>query len=712
MGAYSPISVNLSGQGTPEQLDGVAISAETFKIFHVQPPIGRGFTDDDTREGAPDVVLLSEGLATTLFSNAASAVGRSIHLDNQPFTIIGVMPAGFSFPSREVQLWVPLQFSPSMFTDPENSANLSINVVARLRQGVSVAKARSDMAAIAQQLERSYPKQNAGAGTNVVAMRDVISPQSKMLVIAVFGAACCVLLIACTNLANLLFARSMVRQREIAVRLAIGAGRERLLRQLFTENFVLAAIGGVVGLLLAMFTTPLLARLVPDTLPINGEAQMSLRVFVFVAALTVVTCVAFGAAPAMQASRRVDATALRMRSNTSARSETLRTMLVLLEITCTVMLLISSGLLLKALWRVELVDTGFHSDHVLTMRTSLPLPKYSDTLRRTQFYSNVLTKTRALPGVTSAAYISFLPMVFGGGIFPVAPAGVTSTAPAAQASIRYVTPDFFTTLRIPLPKGRDISGQDTGAAPFVAVISESMARRLWPGQDPLGRRLNVAFFDRTVVGVVNDIAVRGLERASEPQVYLSAEQVPNGGMAFFAPKDLVVRTSGDPELLISALRSIVHEADPEQAVANVQTFDDIIYSQTTSRRSQLRAVCVFAALAFLLAAIGIYGLLSFTVSTRMQEVGVRLALGAQPSNILGMFLHKGLVLGGIGVIVALPLAYIAARSMSTLLFKVPPSDPLVYICAAALAMALTIIGSFGPAIRAANVIPAITIRSE
>lgn len=712
MGAYREVSVNLSGQGTPEQLGGVAISAEIFKVFKVQPAIGRAFTTEDTREGAPDVVLLSEDLATTLFNNAANAMGRSLHLDNQPYTIIGVMPSGFSFPTRAAQFWVPLQFSPAMFTDPENRANLSVNVVARLQQGISVEKAQGDLARVAQQLERLYPRQNAGVGTNVVAMRDVISPQSRMLVIAVFGAACCVLLIACTNLANLLFARSMVRRREMAVRLAIGAGRERLLRQLFTENFVLAMIGGAVGLLFAMFTTPLLARLVPDTLPINGEAHMSSRIFLFVVALTVVTCIAFGAGPALKASRQIDATALRMRSNASGRSERFRSTLVLVEITCTVVLMISAGLLLKALWRVEVVHPGFRADHVLTLRTSLPLPKYSENLLRTQFYSSVLTKTRALPGVNSAAYISFLPMVFGGGIFPVTPSGVTSNAPPAQASIRYITPDFFKSLRIPLLSGRDISDRDTATAPFVAVISESMGKRLWPGQDPIGHQLNVAFFDRTVVGVVSDIAVRGLERASEPQIYLSAEQVPNAAMTFFAPKDLVVRTSGDPRALIPALRRIVREADPEQAVSHVQTLEDVIYSQTTSRRTQLRALCVFATLAFLLATIGIYGLLSFTVSTRLQEVGVRLALGARQSNILGMFLYKGFVLGGIGTVIALPLSYIAARSMSALLFKVQPSDPLVYVGAAVLAMVLTLIGSFGPALRAANVDPAITIRSE
>jgi predicted permease len=713
MGALTPAMINLSGQGAPQQLEGVGITFEVLKVLGVQPAIGRGFNAADEREGAPDVVLLSNSLATSLFGNAASSMGRTIQLDNGPFTVIGVMPASFTFPSRATQVWVPLQFPPSFFTTPESRANLSVNVVARLRPGVTLAQARSDLAQVAVQLEHSYPIQDAGMGTDVAGMREVVSPQSRMLVLAVFGAACCVLLIACTNLANLLFARSMVRRREIAVRMAIGAGRERLLRQLFTENFVLALIGGVVGLLLAMFATPLLARLVPNTLAVGGGAEMNLHIFWFVTMLTVVTCIAFGAGPALQASRHIDATALRMKSTSGGRSERLRTMLVLVEITCTVTLLVGAGLLLKALWRVQIVNPGFNSDHVLTLRTRLPLPKYNDTQVRAQFYSSVLTKTKELPGVSSAAYISFLPMVFGGGIFPVTVPGVTANgASSVPTSIRYVTPDFFTTLRIPLQRGRDINGHDIANAPYVAVISESLAQRFWPGQDPVGRQLNVAFFDRTVVGVVSDISVRGPERASEPQVYLSSDQVASGTMLFFTPKDLVIRASGDPNLLVPSLRRIVREADPEQAIADVQLLEDVVQSQTASRRAQLRVLCAFAVLAFLLAAIGIYGLLSFTVSTRTQELGVRLALGAKPADILGMFLRKGLILGVAGVAIALPLAYMAARGMAALLFRVQPSDPLVYIGAALLAMFLTLVGSVGPAMRAAKTDPAITIRSE
>lgn len=713
MGGYTSISVNLSGKGEPQRLNGAAITHEVLDVLEVRPAIGRGFNADDDREGAPDVVVLSNSLASAMYGSAAAALNATIRLDNQPHTIIGVMPAGFAFPSREMQLWTPLRFPASVFTDPEDRANLYVSVVARLRQGVSVDQARAEMTLVGQRLERTYSRENDGVGVTVVGMHDVLSPQSRMLVVAVFGAAFCVILIACANLANLLFARFMVRKREIAVRIALGAVRERILRQLLTENLVLAIIGGALGLLLGAIATPSLARLVPDALPISGVPQMNLRVFAFAAGLTVVTCLAFGMAPALRASRKIDLDTLRGRSATAGRSDRIRTMLVLAEVICTIILLVGSALLVKALWRIQSVDPGFRADNVLTLRTTLPLPKYNDVDSRTRFYSQVLTRTRALPGVSSAAYISFLPMVFRGGIFPVTVPGtaIDESAPV-QSTIRFVTPDFFTTLGIPLHRGRDVNDRDTFKAPFVAVISESLAQRLWPGQDPVGHQLNVAFFDRTVVGVVSDISTRGLERTSEPQVYLSSQQVQDGFLPFFSPKDLVIRTSGNPESLTPALREIIHEADPEQSISDVRMLEDIVLFQTDSRRSQIRVLGAFTIIAFLLAAVGIYGLLSFAVSTRTQEVGVRLALGATPANILNMFLRRGLMLGVWGLVIGVPLAYLAARGIGVLLFNVEPDDLMIYAGTSLLVLLMILVGSFIPAVRASRVSPTISIRNE
>ncbi|HEY6352693.1 MAG TPA: ABC transporter permease [Candidatus Angelobacter sp.] len=713
LGGYTPRVLNLSGQGEPQQLSAVAVTSELFHVLRVQPAMGRGFNADDEREGAPGAAVLGIDLASALYGNAADALGRTIRLDNQPFTITGIMPAGFAFPTRDAQLWIPLQFSADMFTDPDNRANLSVTAIGRLQPGISNNQANMDLGRIAAQLQQAFPKENKGIGAGAVKLQDVISPKAKMLVIAVFGAASCVMLIACTNLASLLFARFSVRRREVAIRMAIGAGRPRLLRQLFTENFVLALLGGVLGLVLADFMMPTLVRLVPEALPVSGVPVVDLRVFFFAALLTIATCIAFGAVPALRASRQLDAAALRVKSALGGRSDRLRTALVLAEIVCTVTLLVSAGLLLRALWRVQKMDPGFHADNVLTLRTRLSMPKYSEQQRRTQLFSNILSKTRSLPGVESAAYTSFIPMVFGGGIFPVTTLETRASGETAvQSSIRYVTPDFFTTLGIPIVQGRGINDHDTSTAPFVAVVSESLARNLWPGQNPLDHPVNVTFHDRKVIGVVRDIAVRGLEQASEPQIYLSSQQVADGELPFFVPKDLVVRVTHNPDAIVPAIRRIIHEADPELPVSNVQMVKDIVYSQTASRRAQLRVLGAFGVVAFLLAAIGIYGLLSFAVSVRTPEVGLRLALGAKPGKILNMFLRKGMVLSCAGVAIALPLSYFAARGMSALLFGVQPGDPLVYVAAALLAVGLALGGSFIPALRAARVNPAITVRAE
>jgi putative ABC transport system permease protein len=712
MGAYTESPVNMSGEAEPQRLQSMQVSEDLLPALGVKPVLGRNFTAEDYMIGTPDVALLSYGLAKSLYGDPAQAVNRTIHLDNRPFIIVGVMPASFAFPSREAQLWQPLVFPPFLMKDPTMRGNFILSVVGRLRPGVSVEQASAEMGVIAGQLQRTYPKENEGIGATVVALRDVISPQSRMLVIGVFGAAFCLILIACANVANLLFARSVARKREIAVRVAMGAGRGRILRQLFTENLLLALVGGTVGLLLGAVATPLLAPLVPDGLPINEVPQMNVRVFAFVATLSIITCLIFGVVPALRASRHVDLDALRGRTASAGRSDRLRRVLVLAEVICTVVLLVEAGLLVKALWRVQSVDPGFKTDNVLTMRTELPMPKYADPALRNDFYTRVLTQARALPGVQSAAYISFLPLVFQGGILPVTVPGAPQEGPAVRGNIRFVTPDYFKTLSVPIRSGRDVSETDTLQTPLVAVISESLAKRLWPNQDPIGKQLNVVSADRTVVGVAGDVMMRSLERSNEGQIYMPVGQMPARGLVFFAPKDLMVRTTGEATSLTPALRRIIHEVDPEQAVADVQLLEDVVSSKTASRRTQLQVVGGFTVIAFLLSAVGIYGLLSFAVLTRTQEVGVRLALGARPGNILGMFLRQGLVLGVLGLVVGVPLAYAAARGMSSVLFSVEPTDVMTYASACLLVLVMALIGSFGPAMRASRVDPAISIRGE
>jgi len=715
--AYSGLSVLLTGDGEPRRVEGANVGAGLFRMLGVGPALGRGFLPEDEKSSSPATVLLSDRLWRTQFGADPNVIGRKMLLDDQPYTVTGVMPEGFAFPSREAQLWIPLRFPPF---GPAERMNYYLYGVARLRAGVTLEQARADLSVEASELRKAYPKDNAGIGATAYDMRDMVSPQSRMLILAVFGAAFCVLLVACSNLANLLLARAMTRRREIAVRIAIGAGRERLVRQLLTENLVLAVLGGAFGLMLASIAVPALTRLVPNASPVSGVPSIDLRVYAFAAILIVVSCVVFGVLPALRTCGTADGAcgplnmdALRGRSS-SGRSDRLRRALVLAEVAGTVVLSIAAGLLVKALWKVEAVNPGFRSERVLTLRTVLLMPKYSATAKRTQFYENVLSRARALPGVRSAAYISFLPMGdMRAGIFPVKTTGMSAEdALRAKAVLRFVTPDYFKTLSIPLREGRDVSELDTQDSQPAAVVSESFAKRYWPGQDPIGRQFNFAFGDRSVVGVVGDVAVRGLERSSEPQVYLPALQMRDGALPWYAPKDLLIRAEGDAMGLMPALRRIVHDADSEQAISDVQMLSEVVAADTESRRVQLRVLGTFAGVTILLAAVGIYGLLSFSVSSRTQEVGVRLALGAGRGTVLGMFLQQGLMLGVAGVAIAIPLAFVAARGMTSLLFGVQPGDGAIYAAAAGLAIAMTLAGSLWPAVRAAGVDPAITIRSQ
>jgi predicted permease len=708
MGAYVPaeIPVNLSGKGDPLRLDGYMTSAAVFATLDVQAAVGRVFSGDDERTDAAGVVLFSDGLATTLFGGPQQAVGQVVNLDGRPSTIVGVMPKGFAFPYRGTDMWMPLRGIPAAAWN--NRGNSILNVIARLRPDVSLDGARADMAVVAAQLERAYPKENAGVRVDVLRLRDALTPASRTLVLAVFGAAFCLLLIACTNLANLVFARTAGRAHEMAVRMAIGAGRRRIVRQLLTESVLLAGAGGVAGLLLALLVTPSLGLLVPSSLPIGELPGIDWRVFTFAAVLTMVTSITFGLSPAWRSSKMADVTVLRTRVGAGALGTRFRAALVLVEVAGTVALLVSAGLLLKAMWRVQSVDPGFRTEGVLTLRTALPLP-LSQTARR-DFYTRVLAQARSLPGVTSAGYISFLPMTFPAGNLVVTVPGLTLTA-EVRAHTRFITSDYLGTMRIPLLRGRDVSESDDAKATPVTVISASLARRLWQEEDPIGRQMTLAGVNWTVVGVTGDVIVRGLERANLPQAYFPYDQLPAIG-AYYAPKDLAVRTTGDPMALVPSLRAIIKDVRPDQALSDIRPLEEIVASQTAPRREQLRVLGVFAAMAFLLAAVGIHGLLSFTVSSRAQEIGVRLALGAARGQVLGMFVRQGVWLGIAGIAVALPVAYLAARSMSALLFGVTPVDPVIYGAAVLITMVMTVAGSLQPALRAAGIDPAVTMKNE
>ena len=706
-GAFTATPVNLVGHGTPERLDAVFVTPDVFAVLRTPAGQGRTLVATDAAQEGTTAVVVSDSLWRTKFGGA-DVVGRHINLDGMQHVVVGVMPASFQFPTRDIDVWLPYRLLPD-----EDRSNTFLRTVARLKPDVSLEEARSELRLIAAQLEREYPDANRETSATVHLLRDQVTGQQRTLLVTLVAASLCLLLIACLNLANLLLARALVRQREMAVRAAMGERSERLIRQLLVESLLLATVGGGIGVLLAVIATPVVSSLVPTTMPIPDAPSIDLRVLAIAAAVTLATAVGFGVAPAVRAMRQANADTLRdgVRSGVSRGTERWRGALIVAEIAATVVLLFASGLLARAVWNVQRTNPGFDAHNVLTARTALPFPAYAPTERRQQFYDRVLSEVRALPGVTNAAYASFLPMVMRGGIWPVM-LGKQDAEPAGVVSLRLVTPDYFGAMGIPLIRGRDVAASDTLTSSMVAVVSESFAKRHWPDQDPIGRRFFVAFFERTVVGVVGDVRVRGLERESEPQVYVPSRQVPDGALPFYAPKDLIVRASIAPANLVPAIRNIVTSVDPQQPVSDIQLLSDIVAMDSAGRRAQLGVVVGFAAVAFVLAAIGIHGLLTFAVASRTREIGVRMALGARPREILGMVLRRGLMLSAAGTLAGAAVAVGVGRVLQSLLVGVSPSDSAVMLASTSLVLAMTVAGTLLPARRAIHVDPVTAIRSE
>lgn len=713
MGAYTNLnSKNLVGVGEPVRIDGATVTGNLFGVLQKPALIGRSFTDHDDTPGAPGTVVLSYSLWQNEFSGDAGILGKTIFLDGEPYAVVGVMPADFHFPDRETQFWTTFRFDEDAYKERDNNYIVGIG---RLKPGVSLEQVRTEMNLIAARLQQQYPKENENVDANVVSLRDELSTQSRLLLLTLCGAALCMLVITCANLANLLLVRSLARQKELSIRISMGANRRYIVRQLLAESVILGLVGGGAAVGLAFAALPLLSRLVPNALPIDQVPPLDLRMLLFALCLTALTVVAFGIAPALRASRSAGLGGLREGVRTGGTAHhRMRSVLVIAEVVVSVVLLTSSGLLIRALWKVQSTDPGFRTDGVLTMRTELPLPKYEKVSVREQFYNKVLGEIRSLPGVTGAAYTSGLPMRMMGGIWPVIVDGRSEQNRSAgnSASLRFITPDFFSTLGIPIARGRALSDSDTAERQWVAVVSESFVKRYWPDEQPIGRHFTFGLHDREIVGVVSDIHVRGLEQRSEPQVYLPYKQVPDGWLIGYVPKDLVIHSSQAPEDLVPAVRRIIANADPQQPVSNIRTMEQIVAGQTESRSVQMHVLITFTALAILLAGLGIYGLLSFTVSLRQQEFGIRMALGAARSDISSMVLKQGAKLALSGLIPGLALAYFAARLLQSLLAGVQPADAATFSVAAGLCLVTTLLGALVPALRAVRIDPSAVMRAE
>jgi putative ABC transport system permease protein len=714
MAAIADVSLNLTGAGEPERLDGKRVSASLFPLLGVEPQLGRWFAPEEDQPGANRVVVLSHALWQRRFGSDPVIVGKTITLNGAGFSVVGVMPESFQFPEREDQFWIPIAFSQN---EAARRGSHYLQVVARLKPGVSLAQARAEMSAIAARLQQQYPDQNAGLGAAVVPLHEQMVGNMRTVLLVLLGAVGFVLLIACANVANLLLARAAARQKEIATRIALGASRLRLVRQFLTESVLLAVLGGGVGLLLSVWGVRVLKAFIPDNISQAKEIAVDARVLVFTLAVSLLTGLVFGIAPALQATNFNLNETLKEGGRGPAlggRGNRIRRTLVVAEVAVSLVLLIGAGLLVNSFLRLRNVDPGFRTDHVLTMSVTLTPLKYPDHARREAFYTELINNVEALPGVKSAAVASQIPLIKQGDSVGVIFEGRPLPEPGKEniVATRVVSPRYFETMGIQLLRGRVFNNQDRIGSPVVAVISDSMARRYWPGEDPVGKRLCPGRPQTpedwvTVVGVVNDVLQYGLDADQKPQMYLSYQQ-----SDYFAPRRLVVSTSVEPESLTSAVRAAVWSIDKDQPVSDIETMDAVLSDSIARQRFSALLLGVFGLVALLLAAVGIYGVMSYTMAQRTHEIGLRMALGARKWDVLKLAVGQALKLVLVGVAAGLAASLILTRVMTSLLFGVSSTDPVTFAGISLVLVAAGVLASYIPARRATKVDPMIALRYE
>ena len=707
-----PVSVNLTGDGgEPERLSGLRSTPNLFATIGLAPLLGRTLEPED---GPVEAVVVSEGFWLRRLGGDPAVVGRTITLDGAAHTVVGVVPRDFRFPYTEQDVYVATVFSPEVLAQ---RGNYSYHTVAKLRSDVSLEAARAEMRAISAALEAEGLFAGRGVAAAVVPLRDHLARFVAPTVMALLAAVAFVLLISCANVANLMLARATIRQKELAIRKALGAARGRVLRLLLTESALLAGLGVLAGLGLAAASFGYLTRLLPPTLPASTSLALDWRVFAFTIAAAVVTVLLFGAGPAFAAARRDFGAAFGRAVGTQGkRARRLRTALVVAEIALTVVLLAGAGLLLRSYAKVLAVDPGFDANGLLVAATVLPPSRYPAPADRDAFYQRVLERVRALPGVESAGYTNAAPLVVKGGRSVTFVEGRPRPAPSelggTVANDRGVSPGYLEMLGVPLVSGRFIDARDTRSAPGAAVINQTMARIHWPDQDPLGERFRFgmggdALF--TVVGVVADMRQSGLDVPAAPEVYVPLDQTI---FPFLWPNNLVVRTHGDPLALAAAVRAAVWEVDPNQPVSNVRAMSDVLDAELANRNTQLTLIGAFALLAVVLAAVGLYGVLSYTVSQSTNEIGLRMALGAEGRSVVGSVLRSALATALLGIGVGLVAAYALTRTIASFLYDVSPTDPATALAIVGVLLVVAALAAFVPARRAATVNPMVALRAD
>jgi predicted permease len=710
LAALVDISFNLTGDGEPERVEASGTTANLFSLLGMQPLLGRTFAPDDEGPDASPVVVISDRLWLRRFGGDPSVIGRPMILDGLSHTVIGVVRSDFRFPDDNA-IWV--------ISSGERG---TVFVVARLAAGTMLREAQAEMTTIAQALEQERGISDGGIRISVGGLHEYLARDARPTLLMLLGAVAIVLLVSCGNVANLLLARGATRTRELALRQALGAAHGRMIRLLLTESVVLATAAVVLGIALAAVSFGYLARLVPTGLPDGTSPSLDWRVLVFTIGLTLTTVALFGAGPALAAARLDLSDSLKKGAGRAAtpRSGRFRDTLVVAEITLTVVLLTAGGLLLRSYSAALSVDPGFEPQKLLVAQTFPSITRYEDPANRSAFYRGVIERVRTLPGVTGAGYVNYPPLLLLGGRLPIAVDGRPDPTPADvardQASGRAVSADYLSTLGVPLIRGRHFDERDSPEAPRSVIINEMMARQHWPDGDAIGARLklvggesNAPWF--TVIGVVGDIRQTGLDAPPVPEMYFSLEQPP-ANWPFLWPRHLVVRTEGDPLALASAVRSAVWEVDANQSVSWVRPMTEIFDADLANRNAQLTLVSAFAMLALLLASIGLYGVLSYAVTQRTPEIGVRMALGAPRSAVVRSVVRSALLLAAIGIGLGLGGAFGLTRFLASFLFEVSPTDPATLAGVAAMIVIVTVCASYVPARRAAAVDPISVLRTE
>jgi putative ABC transport system permease protein len=715
LGAATSEAVVLSGRGEPERLAGERVSPSFFAVLGVRAALGRTFTVQEDRPGS-GVVVLSNGLWKRRFGGDPRILGRSLRLDGQPTVVVGVMPAGFGTLEEDSELWFPMAFSADDLT---SRGSHFLTVLGRLAPGVTPSGAQAEMAAIVARLAREHPEEDAGYTVEVKPLHDVVTGGVRPALLVLLGAVSFVLLIACANVANLLLARAATRQRELAVRAALGASRRRLMGEMLADGLPLALAGGLVGVLLALWGTDLAVAAIPDGLPRAGQIRIDGMALVFTLALSLLTGLAISLVPAFQAGRGQLHDALkdggRNASGGAGRHAT-RSLLVVLELTLAAALLIGAGLMLKSFARLTEVDPGFRPAGLYSGRVGLPDARYPTNAQQAAFLDAVLGRLRAAPGVREAAAVSPLPLGSSRHTLSLAVLGRPPLPPGVKLSAnwRTVSPGYFHTMGIPLLAGRDLSDRDREGAPGVLVINRTMAGRYFPGENPLGQRVRIGYNDLVceIVGLVGDVKHAGLAVEAGAEMYTAFAQAP------FPRVDLVVRLSpGAPPALAAstaaaALRAAVRQVDPEQAVSQIAALQSLLRGSAARSRFVLSLLALFAALALLLAAVGLYGVMSWSVGERTHEIGIRMALGARREEVLGMVVRQGagLILAGVGS--GLLLAGGLAQLLSRLLFTVSPNDPTIFAAVPLVLAAVALVATWLPAQRATRVDPLQALKAE